>query len=141
MRDKRQLLIMLNLAFACGTAVAAIGDGESRYGNTKMAKASAAEETRAGTRSAQAERVRGAGENVCRGAVSTATALGETFRQMLDDIVPVMAQTGERLAREVEPKLKEIEPALKDAGERVRALVRKLEDSYLRTPPERESDK
>lgn len=140
MRHRRQLLTVAIMTFAASSACAAIGDGNTAaQGNTQVAKAERAGDARPERQMPEAESVRQAGEKACREAVNTATTIGETFRQISIEILPTLVKTGEEFARQVEPTLRQMEPALRDLGERVREIVRQMEDSYLRSPPDKSS--
>jgi len=147
MRHKRTVLTTLILAAAASSACAAVGDGktEAARARSHVATVDRTHDVRAAAKTPDTERVRQAGEQACRDAVGGASAIGETFARIGTELLPLVVETGEEFARQIEPRLRELEPALKDFGDRVRALARHLEQSYLREPPEpssgRSSDK
>lgn len=118
-------LAALMLSVSAGTAFGAIGTDEVLLGNPRVAAA----DSEAGTdsRANDAARLRQAGEDACREAVNTAVLLGDTFRQVTAEVLPLMLETGTELARQMEPRLRELAPTMRQFGDRLRDIMRQME--------------
>lgn len=137
--DIKRKAAALVLVLASGGTFAAIGNDEAASveriqqvasvdsvgGTAAVSRADAAHD---------AQRLRAIGDKACRQAVDAATGMGETFREIGTELVPLMVKTGEEFARQLEPALSQMEPSMRQLAERMREIARQMEESLTERP-------
>lgn len=135
MHFQRLLTLALVLLFSSVAAHAAIGDGQ-----LAVLKKPVNAQPRPEPKVDDAVTARDTGEKACQQAVDAATVMSEKVRQVSNEIVPLMVQTGQEFAHRMEPTLRELEPKMRELAERLRDVARQMEQS-LAQPPTGSPDK